>query len=86
MTVTSGSSFDLRLPTSPQDGYAWCFQMTGDLLRIVEDEYEEAGELPCQRVRLEAQGPGAATLACTYAHPDGTQPTEIRTYIVRVEA
>lgn len=83
LTVTSGSTFDVRLPTTPREGFAWRFDLVGGLLRVVEEQFEP-GDVPCQLVRLEAEGTGAATLSCVYAGPDGTEQAEVRTYIVRV--
>jgi hypothetical protein len=36
-------------------------------------------------VQLAASGVGATTLCCTYVSTDTAEPTDIRTYIVRVQ-
>ena len=83
LTVTAGSTFDLRLPTTPRPGYAWRFEVTGDLLTLVDEQFEP-GAMPCHCVRVAAAGPGAATLTCTYAGPEDHQRAEVRIYVVRV--
>lgn len=83
LSVVSGSTFDIRLPTTPRAGFAWRFELMGDLLSVVEAQFEP-GDIPCQRIRLEARGVGAATLSCTYSSPGVTERPEVRTYIVRV--
>ena len=83
LTVTAGSTFDLRLPTTPRPEYAWRFEVTGDLLTLVDQQFEP-GAMPCHCVRVAAAGPGAATLTCTYAGPGDHQRAEVRIYVVRV--
>jgi len=82
LTATAGDTLEIRVPATPVEGHQWQLELTGELLKIVESQFEP-GELPCQRVRLAASGAGAATLTCTYASPDG-RPAAIRTYIIRV--
>ncbi len=82
LTVTSGSTFDLRLPTTSRAGFAWRFDLMGELLTIDEEQFEP-GDIPCHCIRLAAKGAGAATLSCVYAGAGGEQ-AEVRTYIVRV--
>jgi nitrite reductase/ring-hydroxylating ferredoxin subunit len=84
VNVASGSTFEIRVPTNPREGYTWRYELVGDLLSVVDEQFEP-GELPCQRVQLEASGVGATTLCCTYVAPETAEPTDIRTYIVRVQ-
>ncbi len=83
LTATAGEILEIRVAATPLDGYQWRLEVVGDLLEIVEDQYEP-GEIPCQRVRLAANGAGAATLTCTYASPVDGRTAAIRTYIIRV--
>jgi len=85
LTVTVGSGFDVRLPTTVRPGHGWGVAITGDVLRVVEEEFEP-GEFPCLRLGLEAAAVGAATLTCTYGCDDTGARAEVRTYIVRVSA
>ncbi|MEA2717438.1 MAG: hypothetical protein QOI99_1755 [Actinomycetota bacterium] len=83
MDVAADSTFDLRLPIPPGERQAWRMEVVGQALAVVDEEYEP-GDAPHQLVRLEARGPGAATLCFTYAYPDHPLPAAVRTYIVRV--
>lgn len=82
VTVSSGATFEIRLPTTPREGFAWSFDLMGELLRVVNEQFEP-GEMPCHCITVGAHGSGAATLTCTYAGPSG-QRAEVRIYIVRV--
>ena len=82
LDVTAGSTFDLRLPTEPREGFTWQVAATGDLV-VVVDEVFEPGEVPCHLLRLAAWAAGAATLSCTYTGP-GAASAEVRTYVVRI--
>jgi nitrite reductase/ring-hydroxylating ferredoxin subunit len=85
LEVTSGSTFDIRLPTTPREGFAWRLEMVGELLKVVEEQFEPGGgDLPCHRIRVAALGPGATTLRCTYAGSGDAEVAEIRIYVVRV--
>ena len=85
LEVLAGSTFDIRLPTTLREGFAWRVEMVGDLLNVVEEQFEPgAGDLPCHRLRVLARGPGATTLRCTYAGPGDAEVAEVRTYVVRV--
>jgi len=83
LTATSGEPLEIRVAATPVDGYEWRLEVVGDLLEIVENQFE-SGEMPCQRVRLATRGSGAATLTCTYASFIDGRTAAIRTYIVRV--
>ncbi|HEV7862600.1 MAG TPA: Rieske 2Fe-2S domain-containing protein, partial [Acidimicrobiia bacterium] len=83
LTVTAGATFDVRLPTTVRPGHGWAVTLTGDLVRVVEEEFEP-GEYPCLRLVLDAVGVGAATLTCTYGDDATGARAEVRTYIVRV--
>lgn len=81
LSATAGSTFEIRLPTSPRPGHAWSIDVVGDAV-AVRDQQFEPGEYPCHRLVVEAVGTGAATLRCAYSM--GGTETEVRTYIVRV--
>jgi len=84
LEVTSGSTFDIRLPTTLREGFHWRFEMVGDLLSVVEEQFEPGvGELPCHCLRVAARAAGATTLRCTYA-AEGDDVAEVRTYVVRI--
>ncbi len=84
LEVTSGSTFDIRLPTTPREGFQWRFETVGDLLSVLEERFEPGGgELPCHCLRVAARAAGATTLRCTYA-AEGDHVAEIRTYVVRI--
>jgi len=84
LTATSGETIEIRVPATPREGHQWRLVLVGDLLEIVENQFEP-GEIPCQRVRLAATGVGAATLTCTYESPEG-RAAAIRTYLVRISS
>jgi nitrite reductase/ring-hydroxylating ferredoxin subunit/predicted secreted protein len=84
LKVAPGTTFGLRLPTTPRPGFAWRVETGGPLLAVVEERYE-GGERPVHFVRLAARGEGRSTLRCLYARPWDTKPTEVRTYEVRIE-
>jgi nitrite reductase/ring-hydroxylating ferredoxin subunit len=84
LEVASGSTFDIRLPTTVREGFQWRFEMVGDLLSVLEDHFEPGGgELPCHLIRVAARAAGATTLRCTYAAQED-QVAEVRTYVVRI--
>ncbi|MDQ1420825.1 MAG: hypothetical protein QOJ52_2787 [Acidimicrobiaceae bacterium] len=83
LTVASGSTFDIRLPLIPRPGFTWRFDIVGELLQVVDEQFEP-GYSPCHLIRVAAQGVGAATLSCTYASEAGER-AEVRTFIVRVQ-
>jgi nitrite reductase/ring-hydroxylating ferredoxin subunit len=82
LTVTSGTTVDVRLPIVPRPGFAWEFSVTGSLLEVVDSQFE-SGYSPCQLLQVATGGAGAATLVCTYANEKG-EPASVRTFIVRV--
>jgi nitrite reductase/ring-hydroxylating ferredoxin subunit len=83
VTATAGEELEIRVAATPVPGYEWRLELVGDLLTIVDNQFE-GGDMPCQRVRLVARGAGAATLTCTYASMIDGQTAAVRTYIVRV--
>jgi nitrite reductase/ring-hydroxylating ferredoxin subunit len=83
LNAEAGAAFDVRLPFLPRAGHGWTYQILGEILTLVGEQFEP-GFSPCQVVRVAAGGGGAATLTCTYAAEDGS-PTDIRTFIVRVK-
>ncbi len=83
VTAVAGEELEIRVAATPVPGYEWRLDVVGDLLTIVENQFE-GGEMPCQRVRVVARGAGAATLTCTYASMIDGRTAAVRTYIVRV--
>jgi nitrite reductase/ring-hydroxylating ferredoxin subunit len=83
VTATAGEELEIRVAATPVDGYEWRLDMVGDLLEIIDNQFE-GGDMPCQRVRLVPRGSGAATLTCTYASMIDGRTAAVRTYIVRV--
>jgi nitrite reductase (NADH) small subunit len=83
VTATAGEELEIRVAATPVPGYEWRLDLVGDLLEIVDNQFE-GGDMPCQRVRLVAKGAGAATLTCTYASMIDGRTAAVRTYIVRV--
>lgn len=82
--VAPGTTFALRLPTTPRPGFTWRVEADGPLLNVVEERFEP-GEPARHLVRLATRGVGEATVRCLYARPWDTKPAEIRTYEVRIE-
>jgi nitrite reductase/ring-hydroxylating ferredoxin subunit/predicted secreted protein len=80
-----GTTFELRLPTTPRPGFVWRVDTGGPLLAVVEERFEP-GDPPRQLVRVAARGEGESTLRCIYARPWDKVPVETRTYVVRIEA
>ncbi len=85
ITVAPGGTFSLRLSTTPRPGFMWRVDTGGPLLAVVEERFEP-GDPPHHHVRVTARGEGAATVRCLYARPWDTEPTEVRTYEVHVQA
>ncbi len=83
VTATAGEELEIRVAATPVPGFEWRLELVGDLLEIVDNQFE-GGDMPCQRVRLVAKGAGAATLTCTYASMIDGRTAAVRTYIVRV--
>jgi nitrite reductase/ring-hydroxylating ferredoxin subunit len=84
LTMVSGSSMEIRLPIVPRPGFAWQYDVVGQLLQVSDEQFE-SGYSPCQVIKLAADGVGAATLTCTYATEQGERAA-VRTFIVRVQA
>jgi len=84
LTVAAGSTTEIRLPLVPRPGFTWRFEVMGQQLEVVGEEFEP-GYSPCQLIRMAARGAGAGTLTCTYASAAG-EPADIRTFIVRVQS
>jgi nitrite reductase (NADH) small subunit len=83
VTATAGEELEIRVAATPVDGYEWRLDVVGDLLEIVDNQFE-GGDMPCQRVRLVARSAGAATLTCTYASMIDGRTAAVRTYVIRV--
>jgi nitrite reductase/ring-hydroxylating ferredoxin subunit len=83
VTATAGEELEIRVAATPVAGYEWRLDLVGDLLTIVENQFE-GGDMPCQRVRLAARGAGAGTLTCTYASMIDGRTAAVRTYVIRV--
>lgn len=83
--VAPGGTFSLHLPTTPRPGFMWRVDPGGPLVAVVEERFEP-GDPPQHLVRMAARGDGVATVRCLYARPWDTEPVEIRTYEVRIEA
>ncbi len=62
VTATAGEEIEIRVAATPVAGYEWRLDLVGDLLEIVDNQFE-GGDMPCQRVRLAARGFGRG-------HPD----------------
>jgi predicted secreted protein len=84
LRVAPGNTFELRLPTTPKPGFIWRVDTGGPLLAVVEERFEP-GDPPRHLIRLAARGEGETVVRCMYARPWDTEPTEVRTYTVRVE-
>ena len=83
LTVSADAPFEIRLPFVPRPGFGWRFELVGELLSVIEEQFE-TGYSPCQRLTVAARGVGAATLSCIYAD-EGDQRAEVRTFIVRIQ-
>lgn len=84
LKVAPGTTFGLRLPTTPRAGFAWRVETAGPFLAVVEERFE-SGPKPAHVVRIAARGEGRTTVTCSYARPWDTRAAEVRTYEVRVE-
>ena len=84
LKVAPGTTFALRLPTTPRPGFAWRVEVGGPFLAVVEERFE-GGQRPVHFVRIAARGEGRSTVKCVYARPWDTKPVETRTYEVRIE-
>lgn len=84
--VAPGTTFSLRLVTTPRPGFTWRVETDGPLLAVVEERFEPGGPgAPANHlVRVAARGEGDSVLRCLYARPWDTEPVEIRTYEVRI--
>jgi nitrite reductase/ring-hydroxylating ferredoxin subunit/predicted secreted protein len=83
LKVAPGTTFGLRLPTTPRPGFTWRVEAPGPYLSVVEERFQ-GGERPVHLVRIAARGEGQATVTCRYARPWDTKPAETRTYEVRI--
>ncbi len=82
--VAPGTTFTLRLATTPKPGFVWRVETGGPLLTVVEERYD-FGDPPRHIIRVAARGQGESTLRCLYARPWDAVAAETRTYTVRVE-
>ena len=81
VTVNSGETFWLRLPENPTTGYAWDFQLSDGLTKLVVDPVDDrvlgvgiagvgAGEMIAEGVLAIEMGARAQDLTLTiHAHP-----------------
>ena len=81
--VATGTTFELRLPTTPRPGFVWRVDTGGSLLAVVAERFQPGPPSHPLR-RGAARHPGRATLRCLYARPWDAEPAEVRTYDVRV--
>ena len=88
LRVAPDSTFSLRLVTTPRPGFMWRVQTDSPLLSVVEERFHpgDAGEPAGHLVRVATRGEGESTLRCLYARPWDTEPVEVRTYEVRIQA
>ena len=88
LTVAMGSTFSLLLSTTPRPGFMWRVQAGSPLLAVVEERFQPGGpgEQAGHMVKVAARGEGESTLRCLYTRPWDTEPVEVRTYEVRIEA
>jgi nitrite reductase/ring-hydroxylating ferredoxin subunit/predicted secreted protein len=84
LSVRPGTTFELRLPTTPRPAFTWRVEVSAPLLAVVEERFEP-GQPGRHLVRVAARGEGQATLRCLYGRPWDAQPAEIRVYEVRIE-
>lgn len=84
LKVAPGTTFGLRLPTTPRPGFAWRVETAGPLLAVVEERFQ-SGDKPAHVVRIAARGEGRSTVTCKYARPWDTKPAEVRVYEIRIE-
>lgn len=84
LRVQAGSTFELRLPTTPRPGFVWRVEVPASLLAVVEERYEPS-DPPRHRVKLAVRSVGQGTVRCSYGRPWETTAAEVRTYEVMVE-
>lgn len=83
LQVREGSTFELRLETTPRPGFLWRVHLDGPLLAVVEERYDPSEA--SHKVKVAARAPGQTALRCTYARPWDSVPAEVRTYSVQIE-
>ncbi|MGH9181463.1 MAG: Rieske 2Fe-2S domain-containing protein [Acidimicrobiales bacterium] len=84
LRVQAGSTFELRLPTTPRPGFVWRVEVPAALLAVVEERYEPS-DPPRHRVKLAVRSVGQGTVRCSYGRPWETTAAEVRTYEVMAE-
>lgn len=83
--VAPGTTFELRLPTTPRPGFVWRVDTGGQLLAVVGERVEPGS--PMGHVfRLAARAAGRSTVRCTYAPPWERAPAEVRLFVVETAA
>ena len=82
VVVPQGTTFELRLTTSPRPGFVWRVETGGASLAVVG----ERAEPPTHVVRLVARAAGRWTVRCGYGRPWDPEPAEVQTYEVVVSA
>ena len=85
LRVTTGNTFELRLPMPPRPGHVWRVEASRGLLAVVHERFDPAADPPRHRVRIAARHEGVGTIRCAFARPWDTTPAEVRTYVVRIE-
>jgi nitrite reductase/ring-hydroxylating ferredoxin subunit/predicted secreted protein len=83
LRVRDGSTFELRLETTPKPGFLWRVHLSGPLLAVVEERFDPADSR--HKIKLAARGQGETSLQCVYARPWDTVPAEVRTYAVEID-
>ena len=86
LRVRPGATFELRLPMPPRPGHAWRVEVSPPLLAVVQERFDPGADPPRHRVSLSARTEGVATVRCAFGRPWDTEPAEVRTYVVRIEA
>ena len=81
--VVAGTTFELRLPTTPRPGFVWRVDTGGPALAVVEERFQP-GDPSHHLVRVAARRSGRATVRCLYARPWDREPAEVRAYDVVV--
>ena len=82
--VRSGTTFELRLPTTPRPAFLWRVETDGQGIAVV-GERRQPGHPGHHVVRLAARNPGRSAVRAVYARPWDRRPVEVRTYVVVVD-
>ena len=85
LRVRPGQDLEVVLSAVPRPGHFWQLELSGECVAVVGQTLDPATP-PAYRVRLCARSPGEASLRCTYARPWDATPSEVRVFVVSVEA